>query len=249
MSSKQIDLAVIIPTLNEEYFIGGLLDSILKQTVTPKEVVVVDAFSKDQTVKEINKRKIKLPQIKIYKIPKYTIARQRNFGVKKTTSPRILFLDADMELKDKKTLQTYFEKIICKNPDVAASLNMPNSTYWKDKIYFIAENAIFKIAQFFWPMVTTRNLYVKRSVFEENGGFDEKVRIWEDHDLVQRLVKNGAKFSFFNSPIIYTSVRRFQKEGRRKEVFKAAKTIKYILKNGFRKIPVKYELGNFGPTK
>ena len=47
-----VDLAIIIPTLNEEHFIGRLLDSLIKQTVRPKELVVVDAFSKDKTIEE-----------------------------------------------------------------------------------------------------------------------------------------------------------------------------------------------------
>src|SRR6476659_2031064 len=99
-----LDLAIVIPTLNEEHYIGILLDSIASQTVLPKEIVVVDAESKDKTIEEIKRRQspstdaqdIKhLPQLKYFQIPKYTISRQRNLGVKKTSSEFILFLDAD----------------------------------------------------------------------------------------------------------------------------------------------------------
>ncbi len=55
-----IDLAIIIPTLNEEHFIGRLLDSIISQSVMPKELVIVDAYSKDKTIAEIKKRQKKL---------------------------------------------------------------------------------------------------------------------------------------------------------------------------------------------
>src|SRR3989304_7470559 len=94
-----IDLAIIIPTLNEEHFIGRLLDSIIKQSVAPKEIVVVDAYSKDKTVEEIKERQKKFPDLHYFKVSKSTISRQRNLGVKHTTCPHLLFLDADMELR------------------------------------------------------------------------------------------------------------------------------------------------------
>ena len=56
-----IDLAIIIPTLNEEHFIGYLLDSIIRQNIQPKEIVIVDAYSKDTTLdiaKKYNVNKI-----------------------------------------------------------------------------------------------------------------------------------------------------------------------------------------------
>src|SRR4051794_40731780 len=104
---QAIDLAVVIPTLNEEQYIGALLDTLASQTVQPKEVVVVDAFSTDRTEQEVKKRFKILPQLRFYQIPKYTVARQRNFGAHKTTAAHLLFLDADMQLPDPETLDKY----------------------------------------------------------------------------------------------------------------------------------------------
>ena len=114
-----IDLAIIIPTLNEEHFVGYLLDSIAHQSVMPKEVVIVDAYSRDKTVKEVRKRQKLLPKLLVFRIPRYTIARQRNFGVKQTSANHLLFLDADTELRGSNVLKRYFDQIRKKHPHIA----------------------------------------------------------------------------------------------------------------------------------
>ncbi len=244
MDTNSSDIAIVIPTLNEEKYIGDLLESLALQTLDPKEIVVVDAFSTDGTIAEIKKMKKRLPQLKYFQIPKYTIARQRNFGARKTTTSHILFLDADMELRDKNTLKKYMDEILQKQPDLAAAINLPNSKYWKDQIYFLGENVLFRISKFIWPMTTTRNLYARRDIFDKVGGFDEKVRVGEDFELVQRIVKRGYKFKFLEKPKVYTSVRRLEKEGRRKFALRMAGSFFYVLRHGYRKNPVAYELGN-----
>lgn len=42
-------VSVVIPTLNAGREIGGLLDSLLSQTVVPGEILVVDSSSEDAT--------------------------------------------------------------------------------------------------------------------------------------------------------------------------------------------------------
>ncbi len=242
---KTISLAIIIPTLNEEYFIGDLLDSIAKQTVWPKEIVVVDAYSPDNTISEIKKRQKSLPQLKFYQIPRSTISKQRNLGVSKTRSEHILFLDADMELKQKDTLERYYNEVLEKKPDCAAAINLPNSNYWKDNIFFKLENLLFKVSQSIWLIVTARNLYIKRELFNKIGGFDEQVAVAEDQELVHRVIKKRGKFTFLEDSSIYTSTRRVEKEGRRKYFLKMAKFGFKIAMLGHRKSNIKYEFGNF----
>lgn len=244
---KFLDLAIVIPTLNEERYIGNLLDSILKQTVLPKEIVVVDAYSEDKTADEIKKRLKRLPQLKFYQIPKYTISRQRNFGARKTKGEHILFLDADSQLKDPKTLEKYFEEILEKKPDLAAATNLPISNFWKDILYFASIDLLFKTTKPFWPVADGRNMYIRRKMFKQIGGFDEEIVIGEDHELVQRLVKNGGKFIFLEKPKIYNSARRYNEEGRRNFTLKMFRSFLHVVKNGYRNNPIQseYEFGKF----
>lgn len=240
-----IDIAIIIPTLNEQLFIGKLLDSIISQTVSPAEIVVVDAFSKDRTALEVKKKEKALPQLKFYKIPRYTVARQRNFGVKKTKSESILFLDADMEFRQKADLEEYFNEVRNKKPAVAVAKNLPSSSHWKDKVYFEAEDMLFKLSRYFWPVITARNLYIPRKIFLNVGGFNENIAVGEDQELVHRIVKNNGKLIFLKSVKLNTSARRVTEIGRIRYALKMLLFGINILTRGRDKSKVDYEFGHF----
>jgi len=245
MGKRTIDLAIVIPTLNEENYIGGLLDSIITQTSYPREIAIVDAFSKDKTEEVVKGYFKKLPQLKFYQIPKYTISRQRNYGVKKTTASRILFLDADTALKDSDTLEKYFAEVEKKDADLAVALNYPLSNHWKDKAYFSAANLTTKVGKHIWPAAVAINLYCKRSVFEKLKGFDEKIKVGEDFELVQRFAKAGVLYEVLEQPKIHTSVRRLRKEGRIRYVLKMINSFFNVHIYGYRKNPTakEYEFG------
>ena len=240
-----IDLAIVIPTLNEEHFVGYLLDSLIQQSVLPKEVVIVDAYSEDKTVAEIKKRQKLLPQLKVFRIPRFTIARQRNFGVKQTTANNLLFLDADTELRDKDALITYFKQIKKRHSDFAMATNKPTTNYWKDDMFFRVMDLVFRISKSVWPMATGMNMYVRREVFEIIKGFDENIAVGEDFEIVNRIVKCGGRFSIINNPKIYASPRRFEKEGRIRFAFKSTRSFFTIIRHGFKSNPMKYEFGHF----
>jgi glycosyltransferase involved in cell wall biosynthesis len=242
---KIVDLAIIIPTLNEEGYIGKLLDSIAAQTVHPKELVVVDAFSKDKTIEEISARRIQLPQLRWYQIKKYTISRQRNFGTQKTSSPNILFLDADMELKRLDTLELYMQQVNEHHPDIAIAENLPNTKHLRSWIYLIGENNFLRMIKSVWPAGTSRNFYVTRKIFDKVGGFDGEVAVGEDIELIQRIVRCGGKFLIFRKPKMYTSTRRFEKDGLGNHLMKMVKSFFYVQKNGYRGNPIEYEFGKF----
>lgn len=240
-----VDLAIIIPTLNEEHFIGYLLDSIAHQSVLPKEVVVVDAYSRDKTVTQIRKRHKVLPQLKVFRIPRYTISRQRNFGVKQTKAEHLLFLDADTELRGRDILKRYFQVILKKKPNIAIATNKPSTEHWKDKVYFRAMDLIIKLSKPIWPVATCMNMYMDRATFERVGGFDDLIAVGEDLEIVHRVVKRGGKFLIISDPKVYTSPRRFEREGRIRFALKAARSFIRIVRHGYRNNPIEYEFGHF----
>lgn len=239
-----LPLAIVIPTLNEEKHIGILLDSLASQNSQPDEIIIVDAYSKDKTIEEINSRKGNLPKLKIFQIEKSTVAKQRNFGASKTTTPHILFLDADTSFPNTSTLKEYFDEILEKKPDIAMATNLPLGGNFKDKLFFFGMDIFFKVIKFIWPSLIGANVYLKREAFEKNSGFDEKIKIAEDFEFVQRVVKNNGKFEILKNAKILTSPRRLKKEGYFRFVIKLIKSFIYIQTYGYQNNPIKYELGH-----
>ena|SRR5258708_4595996 len=100
-----------------------------------------------------------------------------------------------------------------------------------------------------WPWAPGMNIYVLRSSFNKVGGFDEDVKVAEDIDLVQRMVKDGFKFVFLDQVKIYTSVRRFIKEGRAGYVWKTVKGFVAIQRQGFKDAEIEYDFGDWKNLK
>ncbi len=84
------DIAVVIPAHNAGSLLPAALDSLRQQTLQPKEVVVVDDGSIDDTPAVAQRYGVKLLQQ-----AQAGPAAARNRGIEATTSPLVAFLDAD----------------------------------------------------------------------------------------------------------------------------------------------------------
>ncbi len=246
MRKPIVDLAIIIPTLNEEFYIGKLLDSIELQSISPKEIIVVDANSADGTIKEIKKRQKTLPQLKFIKIPKYSIGRQRNLGVKKTTAKKLLFIDADMFFANPFALEKLFYEAHQRNADFAIPKILFSSEKAVDQFLCFLHNGIPKAVKPFKAAATTQCLFVKRAIFKRANGFDEEIKVAEDFDLVSRMQKIGGRFIILKNSTILSSVRRLEKDGRVRYVGLLGISLLMITLIGYKNNPVqkKYDFGN-----
>lgn len=203
-------LSIIIPTKNEEKNLPILLSQIKKQDFSDYEIIVADAGSQDRTV-EIAQGfgciiiKGGLP------------AKGRNEGAKTARGDIFLFMDADNIFLPEGFLRDLLQKFKKRNLDVASFPIYPKGNFF-DKIAYGLYNFWVELSQKFLPHATN-SVLIKRKLFEQIGGFDEEIKIAEDHDLARRAAKLG-KFGFIKTKPVLTSARRFEKEGRLKTYFK-----------------------------
>ena len=89
-------IAVIIPTLNEERFIGKCLDCVINQTISIEDmdVMVVDGGSVDKTPEIIEEYHQRCASIRFITNPGKIQSIAFNIGVKQSTAPYIIRLDA-----------------------------------------------------------------------------------------------------------------------------------------------------------
>lgn len=89
-------VSVIIPTYNCADYIGETLDSILAQTLTDWEVVVMDDCSTDATEDVVKSYAEYCPRIHYYRLGEHMgPAAARNEGIKRASGRYIAFLDSD----------------------------------------------------------------------------------------------------------------------------------------------------------
>lgn len=198
--------AVVIPTLNEERYIGNILSDLTNQTQKPSEIVVVDGGSVDQTTKIIRSyHGVKLvtgikPQ-----------GRQRNQGVTYTKSDLLLFVDADTRLPAD-FIEKSVQEMEQKNLDIAIPEYYPYQDNKDRYIKFFSHciNGFMAFAKNINPLGAAACLIVKRSVFEKTPGFHEHYAI-DDVPLVREAIKYGTYGIL--STHAFGSDRRFKKYG------------------------------------
>src|SRR5438309_11932291 len=87
-----LSVSVVIPTYNSARTIEQCLDSIIRQTVPPREVLVVDRFSIDCTPETAERLGAKIIRAQANR------SLARNIGLKRSDSHGIIFVDSDMRL-------------------------------------------------------------------------------------------------------------------------------------------------------
>jgi len=205
MPAKTTTVSVIIPTLQEENYIGKTLSNLQKVT-TPVEVIVVDGGSGDKTV-NIARRFAD----KVYSIEKRGISTGRNYGAKHANGDILVFLDTDVIFPldfVEKTQRAFEDSTV-----VGATCNIMPSTLRLDAtLFFHLYNGLIRLFTKIKPHSRGEFLAARKSAFLSVNGFDENMPCLEDHDLANRLSKLG-RFVFISDLTMYESLRRFQKLG------------------------------------
>lgn len=205
-------VSIIIPTYNEENFLPKLLRSIKRQTYRNKEVIVADAKSRDKTRELAASYGAKV-------VEGGAVAAGRNNGARCAKGDILLFLDADVILPDASFLWQTVMEFIRRHLGIATCLPVPISTKKIDHAFHDFFNVYIKLLGAMMPHAPGFCIMVRRDIHEKIGGFDEKIKLAEDHDYAEQAVKCG-KFGVLKSRKIPVSIRRFDKDGRFKIAMK-----------------------------
>ncbi|HEV8356815.1 MAG TPA: glycosyltransferase [Gemmatimonadales bacterium] len=89
-------VSVILPVFNRERYLADSIESVLNQTFTDWELVVVDDGSSDSTPGIIERYRLSFPgKIKPISQPNLGVAAARNRGITASTGELIAFIDSD----------------------------------------------------------------------------------------------------------------------------------------------------------
>jgi len=198
--TQNIKITVIIPTLNEAENIEQLLQY-LQQNANDQlaEIIVSDANSKDDT---LNIAKKKGAQVICTK--QASRAHQMNEAAKMATGDVLYFVHADA--KPPKSFVSDILKAINKGNDFGCYRFKFDS-----KHPFLAVNSFFTRFKVLWCRGGDQTLFIKKTMFEENDGFNEDFVVMEDFELIRRLWK---KYDFGIIPkSVLVSARKYEYNG------------------------------------
>jgi glycosyltransferase involved in cell wall biosynthesis len=182
-------ISVIIPTYNRKHCIGRAIDSVLGQTYTDYELIVVDDASEDGTfaLEYFSKEQPAISYIRVHL--HRGVAAARNIGVAQSTGTWICFLDSDDAWhKDKLQKQVAWHEAhkefrIFQTQELWIRKGVrvnPPKTHAKIHGYQFKEN--LKRC-----MITPSSVMMDKKLFLKTGGFNESLPACEDYDLWLRI--------------------------------------------------------------
>lgn len=191
-------VSLLMPVFNQERFVKKAIKSILNQTFTDFEFLIIDDSSNDSTLKILKSFKDK--KIKVFKnIKQLGLAKCLNFLIKKAKGKYIVRMDGDdISAKDRLKVQV---ELLDKNPQIAlvgswaevidANGNIIGQFKHPTK-YSKIRDVILSYNPFIHPSVCFR-----KKIFNSIGGYNEELFYSQDYDLFLRMVE---KYKSVNLP-------------------------------------------------
>ena len=194
-------ISVIIPILNEEKTIKGLIEHLVENSSSKniKEIIVVDGGSTDNS-----RAKATLFKEVVFIESSRGRACQMNAGARVASGEVLYFLHADSF--PPKSFDGLILDKISRNYKAGCFMMKFDSRRWELRLagWF---------TKFNWKICRggDQSQFIYKALFEEIGGFDEDFIIYEDNDLINKLYAR-KQFVIIKKWLI-TSARRYEING------------------------------------
>ncbi len=193
-------VSIIIRTKNEERWIGHCLKRIHSQKYKNYEIILVDSYSTDQTVRKAQRNKItQLVKIKNYK-PGYAI----NEGIKASSGDLIIILSAHCLPINNNWISDLVDEIT-KNKELAGvygkqvPMDFSSDEDKRDLLIVFGDDPRIQIKDSFFH---NANSIIRREVWSEIN-FDNDINNIEDRIWAKEVIKSGLKIKYTPRAAVY----------------------------------------------
>ncbi|MBF2016537.1 MAG: glycosyltransferase [Rivularia sp. T60_A2020_040] len=199
-----MSISVIVPLFNGERTIEETIKSILNQTFSNIEVIIINDGSTDATLEIV--ANILDSRIQIFSYPNAGLSASRNRGISQAKGEYISFIDADdLWTADKLELQW---QALQSNPQAAVAYSWTD--YIDESGKFIKSGRRIKVnGDAFSKLLVTNflengsNPLIRQQALEKVGGFDESLAAAEDKDMWLRLAADYEFVCVEKAQILY----------------------------------------------
>lgn len=180
---RQSSISVVVPTFNAAKYLSYALESIFRQSLQPKEIIVVDDGSTDNTKEVCEGYQDRVSYFSLG--TNHGEATARNFGLSKARGDFIAFLDAD-DFWHKGTLELLNETLFS-YPQVEVAMGYT-------QVIFNSQGLQAHLGDPYFGTHLGACLF-RKEVFAKIGGFCEKFKMADDMDLFFRIREYGLGVS------------------------------------------------------
>ena len=202
-------VSVVIPAYNYAHFLPEAIASVLAQTWTDLELIVVDDGSTDNTPEVC--AHCTDPRFRTVRQVNAGLSAARNTGIREARYPFVAFLDADDRWKPEflATVMSEFQRL---GPNFAAvgtysaRMNAGGELLPPPRLNFLHTAELTAASFCLRNRPLSSSIVVRRAVFDECGNFDTTLRSSEDRDMWIRITARGHRFFYLGEPL--ATIRR-----------------------------------------
>jgi glycosyltransferase involved in cell wall biosynthesis len=204
-------VSVVIPAHNYAHYLSAALGSVLTQTWTELEIVVVDDGSTDDTRGVV--AQFADPRVRYVWQANAGLSAARNTGIREARHNFLAFLDAD-DIWQPEFLATVMDRFAALETGygliatATARMDPAGQPLDAGKFSFERDGELTAHDFCLRNRPFSSSIVVRRAVFAACGSFDTTLRSSEDRDLWIRATAAGHRFWFLNSAL--ASIRRHQ---------------------------------------
>lgn len=137
-------ISVIVPVYNAENYLSKCLESIIKQTYSCLEIILIDDGSTDSSYKIMENYKKKDNRILLFHKENSGVSATRNLGIKKMTGEYVVFVDSD-DWIDEDYLERIYKIIKETKSDFVKTGYTVNHNYEEGKVNYFFDESIKEI--------------------------------------------------------------------------------------------------------
>lgn len=204
-------VSIVIPAYNVEDYVEECVNSILKQTYTEYEVIIIDDGSSDNTYKICKELASKNPKVYIYQQENQGVSSARNKGLEVAKGNFIVFVDAD------DIVSPYYVEVLVKLAS-QGDLGMVGYTSEFEKLENKERNKIIcentksiiddilcgkKYDGYLWNKIFKQSIIKKEQI-----KFKQNITIWEDLLFVLEYLYYSSSAIISGSKLYYYRYRK-----------------------------------------
>ncbi|SEM73149.1 Glycosyl transferase family 2 [Sphingomonas gellani] len=196
-------ISVVIPTHGRARLLAETLSTVEMQTQAPNEVLVIDDLGDSETreLVQVRASAFPVPLRYVHNAAEPGACGSRNVGARLSAGEAIAFLD-----DDDRWLPSYLEalsaQLLSSDTDFVISYIdrcFPNGSvkHLTTAPGLTATNVLHQRVY-----MTGSSVLIRRNAFEDVGGFDPNVPVFNDWDFFIRLVRAGKRYRVVPEPLV-----------------------------------------------
>lgn len=203
-------VTVVVPIYNVEKYLAKCIDSIIKQTYSNIEIILVNDGTKDNSFEIAKQKAMQDNRIKLISQENQGLSEARNTGIQNATGKYICFIDSD-DYVQKDYIKKLLENAIKNNADISACdfwyIDETEKTWSRKEKQSQNYSNIEALKDIFCgeqnTEVMTWNKLYKLQLFTQNAILFPKGKLHEDNFTTYQLYYYANKISLISDKLYY----------------------------------------------